>query len=114
MRIMPRRSAAATPQSNIFCCVSRRLMFEISRRAVLVKPPTSKTYEKKGGKKKREEGVSLCVCVRVVLVRYFTKCTDGKEGVCVCVSHQNQRLAIFFTSLSACPVRDFTSPTCVF
>ncbi len=43
MRMMAMKSVSATPHRNSFCCVSRRLMLEMIRRAVLVSPPTSKT-----------------------------------------------------------------------
>lgn len=44
MSTMAMKSESATPHSRSFCCVSRREMLEMSRRAVLVSPPTSRTY----------------------------------------------------------------------
>lgn len=44
MIMMAMKSAAATPHTRIFCCISRLLMLWISRRAVFVSPPTSITY----------------------------------------------------------------------
>jgi len=44
---------AATPHSNIFCWVSRRLILEMSRRAVLVNPPTSETWRRERERRKR-------------------------------------------------------------
>lgn len=43
MMTMAMKSAAATPHTSTFCCISRLLMLWIRRRAVLVSPPTSST-----------------------------------------------------------------------